>query len=227
MGDAYATVNLNIRDEPNGDVVNTVAAGSKLPLTGKVIAGWSEVDGGWVMSKYLSPNKPEPAPSTQTPKPKAAQTTPPVTPSPRPTQSTVKATPTPLTPKPTTSPTPRITTTPTPKVTETASPKTKMTVNVNLSGGQSVIDQCRGPVMYYEIIIAEHDYCGGERYKSLRVGDIVQLSGSQVNGGLYRVAYIENARVGSSSSYTVPEFYALQTSTGGGSVRLWHIKPIG
>lgn len=107
-----------------------------------------------------------------------------------------------------------------------SAPKSKMTITVNLAGGQKVIDTCKGPVNYASWgIIAEHSHCGGARYKTLKVGDVVTLKGSKVTNGNYKVRKIVDNRAGS-TVYEQPNPYLLQTSLGGGAVRHWHLTKV-
>lgn len=119
---------------------------------------------------------------------------------------------------------PKKTAKPAPKSKPTQAPKPRLTVVVNIAGGQREIDQCRGPVLFSDFLIAEHDYCGGQRYKKLVPGDIVRVTGSKVVSGLYAVDHTQMGRVGQPIDY--PKSYAMQTSMGGGRVKLWHLRPL-
>lgn len=101
----------------------------------------------------------------------------------------------------------------------------ELTVDVVSGGGQAEVDACIGAINYWtgeSYVISEHNYCGGDRYHQLEVGDTVRLTG-QYNG-VYRVVKIYDSYAGS-FEYDWQALH-LQTSLGGGAVRLWQIKKI-
>jgi hypothetical protein len=61
-GERWTTVALNIRTAPNGSVVTTVDARTRLTITNRTEGGWQQVrwDGQdrWVAARYLSTSKP-------------------------------------------------------------------------------------------------------------------------------------------------------------------------
>jgi len=114
----------------------------------------------------------------------------------------------------------------------TSSPATKATVPtgpmvipVNITGGQAAIDSCKGPVLVYGYLIAEHDGCGGTQWYVLSVGSTVTLNGSAVSPGSYKVTSIAQYSIGA-TDYVMPHPYALQTCIGNNMVRVWYLQPI-
>ena len=67
IGERYTTVALNVRTEPGGPVVTTLAAGATVSVTDRTNGGWRQIryDGAsrWVSDQYLSTQKPA-APTT-------------------------------------------------------------------------------------------------------------------------------------------------------------------
>lgn len=80
------------------------------------------------------------------------------------------------------------------------------TIHVGISGGQSTIDSCRGPVLYTPAgmnYVAEHENCGGwDRIGTLQQGMTVTMSG--LVSGTYTVGGIINVAKGADSSALAP-----------------------
>lgn len=104
---------------------------------------------------------------------------------------------------------------------ETPKAKEPLVIEVNLTGGQDVIDECKGAVNYENFNhIAEHNYCGGDRYNSLAVGDLVTLKGSAITKpGTYVVKDVLESTAG--TPVPKPNPYNLQTSVTDSIVRVW------
>lgn len=63
-------------------------------------------------------------------------------------------------------------------------------IYVGLAGGQSVVDLCRGPVLFTPVtqtkMVVEHDGCGGwAQFGNMAAGQLVTLSGNV--GGTYKI----------------------------------------
>lgn len=104
-----------------------------------------------------------------------------------------------------------------------------LSFSVNLSGMQSVLDSCSGPVLLSEQWfphIAEHASCGGSKFLTLGVGDRVRISG--LVNGTYQVAWIET-HPWWSNSYTVPKAgtIIMQTSVPDQQARLIYAHKVG
>ena len=106
----------------------------------------------------------------------------------------------------------------------TTAPTGPLLVTVNVIGGQPQIDMCKGPVLVPDQnIIAQHDGCGGNSFKSLTLGSSITLAGSAVANGNYRVTSIQTFPIGA-TNYPEPSTYALQTCVGGSLVHLWYLS---
>lgn len=86
--------------------------------------------------------------------------------------------------------------------------KTGLVIAVNVSGGQSAIDKCAGAILYAGDLIAQHNYCGGTRFYTLKVGSLVTLAGAAIIPGLYRVVTVAQNSVGSSNYGATPALRA-------------------
>lgn len=96
----------------------------------------------------------------------------------------------------------------------------ELTVYVAGAGDQGDIDACIGAIDHLGegLTLGEHNYCGGDRYHVLDVGDTVALTGAY--DATCTVSRIYDSHVGSTDYDTALH---LQTSLGGGAVRLWRI----
>ena len=110
---------------------------------------------------------------------------------------------------------------PSEKPSEKPKPKEPLVIEVNLTGGQDVIDACKGAVNFENFNhIAEHNYCGGDRYNSLAVGDLVTLKGTAITKpGTYVVKDVLESIAG--TPVPIPNPYNLQTSVTDNIVRVW------
>ena len=109
---------------------------------------------------------------------------------------------------------------------ETPKSREPLVIEVNLTGGQDVIDQCKGAVNFENYNhIAEHNYCGGDRYNSLAVGDLVTLKGTAISKpGTYVVKDVLESTIG--TPVPVPDPYNLQTSVTDNIVRVWILEEV-
>lgn len=99
-----------------------------------------------------------------------------------------------------------------------------LTVDVVKSGYQKDIGDCIGAINYLPIngLVAEHNYCGGDRYHRLYVGDKVRLTGEIE--GVFEVVEIYDSVKG---SIDYKPGYHLQTSLDTvGNVRLWRLNKV-
>lgn len=70
-------------------------------------------------------------------------------------------------------------------------PISTMVVHSWTLGTQIELDECKGPISYAGMDtwampwVVEHDFCGGSRFHSLQVGNVVKLTGA--SNGTYRV----------------------------------------
>ena len=106
-----------------------------------------------------------------------------------------------------------------------ASPTGPMLVTVNVAGGQPEIDACKGPVLVFDQLIAEHNVCGGSSFYVLKVGSLVTLAGRAVTDGAYRVSFVVDIPA-HTELFAIPVPYALQTCMSSTVTRLWYLVPV-